>query len=84
MNSIKDISIETVGVADYCPVCKTSTAHGAVWAIEVEEESLEETHLNEPKGSQIGRSYIDYAVVPNTAKLVAFRERGEFGFWIDA
>ena len=80
MNSIEDISIETVGVADFCPVCKTSRGHAQIWEIEVDEDSRKVKHFNLP-GSQIGRRYKNYTVIPNSARLVADRDRGEYGDW---
>ena len=80
MNSIKDISIETVGVADYCPACKTSRGHAQIWEIEVDEDSMEVEHFD-MHGSDIGRRYKDFIVIPNSARLLADRDRGEYGDW---
>ena len=81
MNSIEDISIETVGVADFCPVCKSSLRHAQRWKIDVDDSSRAEVHFDKPKGSQIGRTYTDYEVIPNSAELIGWRERGEYGDW---
>ena len=83
MNKFRVIHIETVGVADYCPVCDTSRWHAQEWQVDVEKESRRETHYDTPSGSQIGRHYVSYTVIPNTAKLIADRDRGEYGDWYE-